>query len=142
VASVRWADLYRWSLVEVEFGIPKKDILDDLDCVDVINTHKYGVNTNNEFSYRHMAIVLSKNIHNSSITVVPLTEAKEGDKDNISRVVLECHKYKYFLYKDTSVLIDNITTIEKKARVTRIILQWVPVPIRRQIQRAMLNSFR
>jgi len=142
VASVKWADLYRWSLVEVEFGIPKKDISDELDCVDVQTKHRYGINTNNEFSYKHMAIVLSKNIHNSSVTIVPLTEAKEGDRDNISRVVLEAYKYKYFLYKDTTILIDNITTIEKKARISKIILKWIPAPIRRQIQRAMLRSFK
>lgn len=26
MASVKWAELYRWSLVEVEFGTPKKAI--------------------------------------------------------------------------------------------------------------------
>jgi len=91
LASVRWADLQRWSVVEVEFGTPKKDIIDDLDCVDVIKNYNKGINSNNEFSYKHMAIVLSKNLENSNITVVPLTEAKEEDIDNKSRVILD-HK--------------------------------------------------
>ena len=85
MSGVRWADLYRWSLVEVEFGVPKKDIVDQ-DCADLNMEYLYGVNSNNEFSYRHMAIVISKNIRNSNITVVPLTEAKIEDKSNPSRV--------------------------------------------------------
>ena len=142
MASVKWSELFRWSLVEVEFGVPKKDITDDLDCVDINSNYRFGINSNNEFSYRHMAIVLSKNLENSSITVVPLTEYKHGDNDNKSRVVLNHIKYKYFLYKDTSILIDHITTIEKKVRVKKIVLKWIPTPIRRQIQKAMLQSFK
>jgi len=84
MASVKWSELFRWSLVEVEFGVPKKDITDDLNHI----------------------------------------------------------KYKYFLYKDTSILIDHITTIEKKVRVKKIVLKWIPTPIRRQIQKAMLQSFK
>ncbi len=141
MASVRWADLYRWSLVEVEFGTPKKDVLDK-DCADINRDYVYGINSNNEFSYRHMAIVISKNIRNSSVTVVPLTEAKEGDKDNISRVFLEHRKYRKFLYKDTSILIDNIITIEKRVRIKRIILSWIPKPLRRKIQKSMLYTFK
>jgi putative lipase involved disintegration of autophagic bodies len=141
MATVRWADLYRWSLVEVEFGTPKKDIKEQ-GCVDIQNEYRYGINANNEFSYRHMAIVLSKNLENSSITVLPLTQAKYSDEDNISRVVLKQDQYRYFLYKDTSILIDNITTIEKKVRVKRIVLKWIPLPLRRKIQKAMFNSFK
>jgi len=141
MASVRWANLYRWSLVEVEFGIPKKDIIDK-DCVDINRDFIYGINSNNEFSYRHMAIVLSKNIKDTSITVVPLTEAKYLDIDNPSRVVLDHKKYQYFLYKDTSILIDNIVTIEKKVRVKRIILKWIPLPLRRKIQKTMFHTFK
>jgi len=99
VASVKWSELYRWSLVEVEFGTPKKDV-NDKDCADLNRDYVYGINSNNEFSYRHMAIILSKNVKNSTITVVPLTEAKHGDENNISRIVLDHQKYKYFLYKE------------------------------------------
>jgi len=141
MASVRWAELYRWSLVEVEFGTPKKDIIDK-DCVDINRDYIYGINSNNEFSYRHMAIVLSKNLENSTVTVVPLTEAKQGDEDNISRIVLDHKKYKYFLYKNTSILVDNMVTIEKKVRIKKIILKWIPLPLRRKIQKAMLQSFK
>lgn len=142
MANVRWADLQRWALVEVEFGTPRKDIIGDFDCVDIASRYNHGINSNNEFSYKHMAIVLSKNLENNNLTVVPLTEAKDGDKENHSRVVLEYDRYRAFLYKDTSVLIDNITTIEKKVRIKRLVLKWVPLPIRRQIQKAMLHSFK
>ena len=141
VANVKWSDLYRWSLVEVEFGTPKKDI-DDLDFADINNIVRYGINSNNEFSYRHMAIVLSKNIENNNVTVVPLTQAKYGDENNISRIFLKHEQYKYFLYKDTSILIDNITTIEKKVRIKKIVLKRIPSPLRRKIQKAMFNSFK
>ena len=143
MASVRWADLHRWSLVWVEYGTPKKDILaiDDLDCVDCSSKYKHGVNHDNEFSYLHMGIVISKNITNSSITILPLTETKIGDLENISRVVLLKKDYS-FINKDTTILIDNITTIEKKKRVIKIELKWIPAPLRRKIQKAMFNSFK
>ena len=141
MASVKWSELYRWSLVEVEFGTPKKDITDK-DCADINRDYVYGINANNEFSYRHMAIVLSKNVKNSTVTVVPLTEAKHGDEDNMSRVVLDHKKYRYFLYKDTTILVDNMITIEKRVRIKRIVLKWIPLPIRRKIQKAMLRSFK
>ncbi|MCT7592396.1 type II toxin-antitoxin system PemK/MazF family toxin [Aliarcobacter butzleri] len=143
MSSVRWADLHRWSLVWVEYGTPKKDILaiDNLDCVDCNSKYKHGVNHDNEFSYLHMGIVISKNITNSSITILPLTETKIGDLENISRVVLLKNDYG-FINKDTTILIDNITTIEKKKRVVGIKLKWIPSPLRRKIQRAMLSSFK
>jgi len=95
----------------------------------------------NEFSYRHMGIVISKNITNSSITIVPLTATKQGDSQNPSRVVLLNKDYS-FINKDTTILIDNIVTIEKKKRVIDIKLKWIPTPLRRKIQKAMFNSFK
>jgi len=142
MASVKWSELYRWSLVEVEFGTPKKCVTDDFDCVDIAKNYIHEINTNNEFSYRHMAIVLSKNIRNSTITVVPLTEFKIGDEKNNFRVVLKAREYKNFLYKDTTILVDNIITIEKKIRIKKIVLSWLPVPIRRKIQKAMISNFK
>lgn len=140
--SVKWSELYRWSVVEVEFGTPKKYVEAPIDCVDLMGKYPYGINTDNEFSMRHMAIVISKNLANSSIIIVPLTETKHGDAENPSRVVLEHQKYKYFLYKDTTILIDNIVTIEKKVRIKKIVLQWVPEPVRRKIKKAMYESFK
>lgn len=143
MASVRWADLYRWSLVWVEFGTPKKDIhaTDDIECVNCNSKYKHGVNHDNEFSYCHMGIVISKNITNSSITVVPLTETKLGDETNQSRIVLDKNEYS-FINKNTTILIDNIITIEKKKRIIDIKLKWIPAPLRRKIQKAMLHSFK
>lgn len=43
MASVKWSELYRWALVEVEFGVPKKDITDDLDCVDINSNHRLAI---------------------------------------------------------------------------------------------------
>ena len=141
MATVKCSELYRWSLVEVEFGTPKKDVF-DIECANISRDYPYGINSDNEFSYRHMAIVISKNIKNSTVTVVPLTEAKFEDKDNKSRIVLEQKKYKYFLYKDTSILIDNIMTVEKKKRIKKIKLHWIPKPLRRRIQKAMIETFK
>lgn len=143
MASVKWTDLYRWSLVWVEYGTPKKDIhaTDDIECVDCNSKYRHGVNHDNEFSYCHMGIVISKNITNSSITVVPLTETKIGDESNPSRIVLDKNEYN-FINKNTTILIDNIITIEKKKRIVDIKLKWIPAPLRRKIQKAMLHSFK
>jgi len=143
MASVKWTDLYRWSLVWVEYGTPKKDIhaTDDIECVDCHSKYRHGVNHDNEFSYCHMGIVISKNITNSSITVVPLTETKTGDETNPSRIVLDKNEYT-FINKNTTILIDNIITIEKKKRIIDIKLKWIPAPLRRKIQKAMLHSFK
>jgi mRNA-degrading endonuclease toxin of MazEF toxin-antitoxin module len=142
MASVRWADLYRWSLVWIEYGTPKKDIhaTDDIECVNCNSKYRHGVNHDNEFSYKHMGIIISKNIKNSSVTVVPLTETKPGDENNPSRVILKKND-NFFINKDTTILVDNIITIEKQKRIVDIKLKWIPTPIRRKILKSMFISF-
>jgi len=142
MASVKWANLYRWSLVWIEYGTPKKDIhkIDDIECVDCNSKYRHGVNHDNEFSYKHMGIVISKNIKNSSVTVLPLTETKYEDYNNPSRVILKNEDYT-FINKNTTILIDNIMTIEKKKRIIDIKLKWIPMPLRRKILKSMFISF-
>jgi hypothetical protein len=45
MATIKWANLYRWSLVWVEYGTPKKDIrtLDDIECVNCNSKYIHGV---------------------------------------------------------------------------------------------------
>lgn len=99
MASVKWAHLNRWSVVYVEFGTPRKYIECDKTCVDIQNKYTRGINTDNEFSFRHMAIVLSKNIQNSTITVVPLTEASQSDMDDEFILTLKYEENRLFLTK-------------------------------------------
>jgi hypothetical protein len=142
MGRVKWAELHRWSLVEVEFGTPKRFVSEDIDCEEAILSYPYGINMDNEFSYRHMAIVLSKNIKSSQIIVIPLTEAKPGDENNPHKVFLQHHRHKIMnLYKDTTILADHPITIDKKARIKRIILNYIPKHIRSQIIEAMKKSF-
>ncbi|MDY0193457.1 MAG: type II toxin-antitoxin system PemK/MazF family toxin [Aliarcobacter butzleri] len=142
-SSIKWINLNRWSLVSIEFGTPKKGILntDDIECVNCNSKYKHGVNHDNEFSYNHMGIVLSKNIANSTIVVAPLTETKPGDENNPSRIILKKDDYN-FIYKNTTILIDNLITIEKKKRIIDIKLKWIPLPLRRKILKCMFVSFK
>ena len=142
MASVKWSELFRWSLVEVEFGTQKKYIECDLGCVDVRNRYYHGINADNEFSSRHMAIVISKHIRNNTVTVLPLTEASQDDKRNTNVLILEQKDYRYFLHKDTKVLTDHPLTIDKKARIKKIKMQYIPLPLRRKIVRKLYENFK
>jgi len=122
--SIRWADLHKYSLVYVEFGNPKID----MDCDDV-TTYTYGLNLGHEFSFRHMAVVVSNDIKASVIAVVPLTSYRDGDENYATNVVIDLMQY------------GHIRNIDKKKRIKKIIKPFVSKTLKIKIKEAIRRSF-
>ena len=137
MASVRWADLYKYSLVLVEFGNNK----DDLDCSDN-DTYTYGLNLGCEFCYLHMAIIVSNNYKSNEIAVVPLTTYKNGDENYPVNVIINTDKYGFMINHKTTIKVNHIRSIDKKKRVKKIIKKWIPNQLKRKIRKAMLHNFK
>ena len=100
MASIRWSDLHKYSLIWVEFG----NNITDLDCDDELS-YLYGLNTGHEFCYRHMAIVVSNDIKANIISVVPLTSYKINDEKYFTNVVIDTDKYGYMVKNKTTIKI-------------------------------------
>ena len=137
MASIKWSDLHKYSLVWVEFGNNKSDA----DCDDERSLDN-GLNLGSEFCYRHMAIVVSNNIKSNEVTVIPLTSYRYGDENYPSNVVIDTDKYGYILRNKTTIKTHHIRSIDKKKRIKKIVLKWIPTPLKRKIRRAMLYLFK
>ncbi len=136
--SVKWSELYRWSMVEVEFGFPKDYVIekDDPSCIDILHKYIWGINMTYEFSFRHRAIVVSRSYKGSKITVVPITEwnpSKNYNLENKGHIFVKQKDYPYLFTKDSIILIDEIQTINKKSRVKRIIKSFIPDKLKKEI---------
>jgi len=146
--SVKWSELYRWSMVEVEFGFSKDYIIDivkdDPTCIDIQNRYVWGINLNYEFSFRHRAIVVSKSYKGSKISVVPITEwnpSKSYDLQDESKIFVKQSEYPYLFTKDSIILINEIQTISKKSRVRKIIKSFIPDRLKTEIAEKIKNFY-
>ncbi len=134
--AIRWAELYKYSLVWVEFGTPKT-YLD----VDNESTYRYGVNLGHEFSYRHMAIVISNNYKDDVISVVPLTTYKTGDENYKTNIIIDVGKYSHMVENKTTIKVNHIRSIDKKKRVKKIIKSFISKTLQYKIQDAIRKNF-
>jgi mRNA-degrading endonuclease toxin of MazEF toxin-antitoxin module len=136
MASIRWIELHKYSLVWVEFGNNKNDI-NTLDN----STYTYGLNIGHEFCYRHMAIVVSNNIKADIISVVPLTTYKYGDEKYPTNVVIDTDKYSHMIENKTTIKISHIRNIDKKKRIRKIIKPFISKTLQYRINEAIKRSF-
>ena len=134
--SIRWANLNKYSLVWVEFGNPKND----MEC-DNEDTFRYGLNMGHEFSYRHMAIVVSNNFKADVIAVVPLTSYRMGDENYVTNIVIDTDKYGHMVENKTTIKIGHIRNIDKKKRIKKIIKPFVSKTLQYKINEAIKKSF-
>ena len=131
MAGIRWADFHKWSLVWVKFGNSKqKD-----------SEPRYGLNLGTEFSYRHMAVVVSYKLGDSHAIVVPLTTYNQGDEYYKTNIIIKRAKYPYLVSNDSTILVDKIRHIDKKLRIKKIEKSFIPHPLKREIQKAMIFLF-
>jgi uncharacterized protein YifN (PemK superfamily) len=121
--AVRYADIHRWSVVWVEFGSPKHEIQkDEIDRAQQVNEH-FGINLGNEFSYRHMAIVLNFQKNGHTYVVVPITTYLDAHALDKACVVVEHGKQHGIPWK-SSIKIDAIRQIDK-VRVKNIVSSYL-----------------
>ncbi len=130
--AIRWANLHKYSLVWVEFGNNKSD----LDCKDV-DSYTFGLNMGHEFCYRHMAIVVSNDVHANEIAVVPLTTYKNGDENYTTNIIIDVDRYGDMVHNKTTIKVQHIRSIDKKKRVRKIIKTFVSKTLQLQINEAI-----
>ena len=143
--AVKWSELQRYSLVEVELGFPK-NLIENKECVDLYeNEYYYGINVGGEFSYRHRAIVVSKSVKGSKIGVLPITEwnpMKNYTQEQFNtNLFVKQNDYKSYFTKDSIILIDEIKTIDKKMRVKKIIRRKIPFSLIKLISQKIMDFY-
>lgn len=135
--SIKWNDLYKYSLVLVEFGNPK----DKLD-IDNDKTYTHGINLGHEFCYKHMAIVVSNKVKDvNTISVIPLTSYKDEDENYKTNIIVDIGKYQNIVDKKTTIKTSLLTHIDKKIRIKKIIKPYISKLLQKEIGKAMEESF-
>lgn len=135
MASIKWSDLHKYSLVLVEFG----NHLNQIDC-DHNKSYMDGINIGSEFCYEHMAIVVSHDPTSGEIAVVPLTTYRHGDEKYHSNIVINPHEYGRIVNNVTTVKVGHIRSIDKKKRITKLIRPYVSKTLQMKIGEAISKS--
>lgn len=115
--SIRFEELKKWCIVDVEFGTPKSELQKDLHERDVRANEHYGVNIGNEFSYFHKAVVISYQKNGKTLVVLPITTYLDEHEFDSSCIIIEKH---FGLEWKSVIKIDAIRQIDKK-RVKKIV---------------------
>lgn len=134
--GIRWVDLHKYSLVWVEFGNPKGE----LDCHEEAS-YRFGLNMGHEFCYRHMAVVVSNNVKDDVIAVVPLTSYRDGDERYPTNVVIDVDRYGHMVANKTTIKVGHIRNVDKKKRIRRIIRPYISKTLQLKIGEAVKKSF-
>lgn len=121
---IKLYDIELGSLVWVEFGETKHIFLKKMErelkeeCFSLIDC-PHGLNLLHEFSYFHMAFVLTNKL-NKVVAVVPLTEYKERDDDYPEvNIILEKNDFGLNLMKKSTVKLDQLRFIDK-SRIVKV----------------------
>jgi len=143
--AVKWSELQRYSLVEVELGFPK-NLIEKKECVDLYeNEYYHGINIGGEFSYRHRAIVISKSVKGSKVGILPITEWNPMKNYTVEQfntnLFIKRDNYKSYFVKDSIILIDEIKTIDKKIRVKKIIHRKIPLSLIKLISQKIIDFY-
>lgn len=142
---IKLYDIEIGSLVWVEFGETKHIFLRQMErqlkeeCFS-LDDCPHGLNLLHEFSYYHMAFVVSNKV-NDTIAVVPITEYKENDeKFNELNIVLEVKEFGLPLIKKSSVKLDQLRFIDK-SRVIKVERKLVSRTLKNLLKKKIQNIF-
>jgi len=143
--GVKWSELQRYSLVEVELGFPK-NLIKQKECINLYKDEYYhGINVGGEFSYRHRAIVVSKSVKGSKIGILPITEwnpMKNYTQEEFNtNLFIKRDNYKAYFEKDSIILINEIKTIDKRVRVKKIIRRKIALSLIKLISQKIINYY-
>lgn len=115
MATIRWADLNKYSLVLVEFGNHKDSLNHDDE-----SSYDYGINLGCEFCHKHMAIVVGKEVKADEILVVPLTTYKQDDENYPTNIIIDTNLYGHMVQHKTTIKINHLRSIDKKKGLKRL----------------------
>ncbi|QKF81746.1 type II toxin-antitoxin system PemK/MazF family toxin [Halarcobacter ebronensis] len=143
--KIKLYDIEIGSLVWVEFGETKHIFLKQMErelkeeCFS-LDDCPHGLNLLHEFSYFHMAFVVSNKV-NDTIAVVPITEYKENDeKFKELNIVLEVNEFGLPLIKKSSVKLDQLRFVDK-SRIIKVERKLVSRTLKSLLKKKIQNIF-
>lgn len=143
--KIKLFDIDVGSLILVDFGESKNLFREKMhrnlkeDCFSIQDCPN-GLNLNHEFSYIHMAIMLSNKL-NKVVAVVPLTEFKERDNEyHDVNIILNVGDFGLPLIKKTTIKLDQLRFIDR-ARVIKVEKQRISKSLLKLIKTRLVHSF-
>lgn len=143
--KIKLYDIEVGSLVWVEFGETKHIFLQKMErqfkeeCFSLVDC-PHGLNLLHEFSYFHMAFIVSNKI-NDTVAVVPVTEYKENDeKFEKLNIILEEKEFGLPIIKKSTIKLDQLRFIDK-TRIVKVERKLVSRTLKNLLKKRIQNIF-
>ena len=140
---IKLTDIDTGSLVWVEFGETKHLFLEKMkkdykeNCFELSDC-PHGLNLLHEFSYYHMAFLVS-NKFNDTVAVVPLTEYKHNDEEfSKVNIVLEIKDFGLSLMKKSTVKLDQLRFIDK-SRIVKVERKFISKTLKHLMEKKLYS---
>ncbi len=142
---IKLYDIEIGSLVWVEFGETKHIFLRQMErelkeeCFSLSDC-PHGLNLLHEFSYFHMAFLLTNKV-NKVVAVVPITEYKDRDNDYPDvNIVLEKNDFGLNLIKKSTIKLDQLRFIDK-SRILKVEKKYINKTLKNLILKKIQEMF-
>ena len=110
------------------------------DCFNIQDC-PHGLNLLHEFSYYHMAFLVS-NKFNDTVAVVPLTEYKHDDEKYTNlNIVLDVKDFGLSLMKKSTIKLDQLRFIDK-TRIVKVERKLISKTLKNLIEKKIQNIFK
>ncbi len=143
--KIRLFDIEVGSLVWVEFGETKHLFIQEMErqlkenCFEIQDC-PHGLNLLHEFSYKHMAFMLTNKL-NKVVAVVPITEYKDRDDDfhNVN-IILEPKDFGLTLEKKSTIKLDQLRFVDK-SRIIKVERKYINKTLKNLINNKLKEFF-
>ena len=143
--KIKYSDIETGSLVWVNFGETKHIFLQEMErqlkknCFNIQDC-PHGLNLLHEFSYYHMAFLVS-NKFNDTVAVVPLTEYKHDDEkyDNLN-IILDIKDFALTLMKKSTIKLDQLRFIDK-TRIVKVERKLISKTLKNLLEKKIHSLF-
>ncbi len=143
--KIKLYDIEIGSLVWVEFGETKHIFLKKMqkqlkeECFS-LDDCPHGLNLLHEFSYLHMAFLLTNKV-NKIVAVVPITEYKDRDDDYLNvNIVLEKNDFGLNLIKKSTIKLDQLRFVDK-SRIIKVQKKYINKTLKHLILKKVQDMF-
>ncbi len=142
---IKYNDIETGSLVWVNFGETKHLFLSKMEellkeeCFSLQDC-PHGLNLLHEFSYFHMAFLVS-NKFNDTVAVVPLTEYKPEDEKYLNlNIVVDVKDFGLTLMKKSTIKLDQLRFIDK-VRIIKVERKLISKTLKNLLEKKIHNLF-
>jgi mRNA-degrading endonuclease toxin of MazEF toxin-antitoxin module len=143
--KIKYSDIETGSLVWVNFGETKHLFLQEMErqlkenCFNIQDC-PHGLNLLHEFSYYHMAFLVS-NKFNDTVAVVPLTEYKHDDEKYTNlNVILDIKDFGLTLMKKSTIKLDQLRFIDK-TRIVKVEKKLISKTLKNLLEKKIYSLF-